>query len=355
MLKNLLESNIDRQNILNNPFALEKIEEEVKNFSYFEMENKIFILKQDVAKFYEVDERTLERAVSENEQELRQNGYKILTGERLKIAKSLYVSDKNVGDLRDSKFAGSWGVFDFRSFLNIGMLLTNSKVAGRLRSKILDIVIGVMNEKLGQNRKYVNQKDPLYSFTFGKYQDYHQELNNSLRDYLEMGNTKYIYFNDKIYQFLFLERYKEYKILLNLKGKEKPIQTHYSEVITTISTFETAFAEEIKDKSRELERKLSKIDTETVFNKLISKKMWEPLLGFSREIIASRDLVFRQILHPNLADNIRELSMEEYQKFISKKPLSNPLYPEEEKQFLENRTQDLFAGDIDILIRMKNK
>lgn len=47
--------------------------------------------------------------------------------------------------------------------------------------------------------------------------------------------------------------------------------------------------------------------------------MWQPLLNFAREIIASRDLWFRNILHPNLVDNIRELSTEEYQKFIPDK------------------------------------
>ena len=142
----ITQSNIDRQNILNNPFALEKIQQEVKNFPYFEMEDKIFILKQDVANFYQVDERTLERLIQENEQELRKNGYQILTGESLKIAKKQYVSDNNVGDLDNrknfrtkadeigangyanrrctgdlgnSKFAGSWGIFDFRAFLNV--------------------------------------------------------------------------------------------------------------------------------------------------------------------------------------------------------------------------------------------
>ena len=64
-----------------------------------------------------------------------------------------------------------------------------------------------------------------------------------------MGNNKYPYFNDRIYQFLFLEKYKEYKSLLELKSTEKPISTHYSEVITTISTFEIDFAQEIREKS----------------------------------------------------------------------------------------------------------
>lgn len=42
------------------------------------------------------------------------------------------------------------GLFDFRSFLNIGMLLTTSEKAKQVRSLMLDIVISVINEKTGQ-------------------------------------------------------------------------------------------------------------------------------------------------------------------------------------------------------------
>ena len=40
-------------------------------------------------------------------------------------------------------------IFDFRSFLNIGMLLTTSEKAKQVRSLMLDIVIAIINEKTG--------------------------------------------------------------------------------------------------------------------------------------------------------------------------------------------------------------
>jgi len=118
-MTDITQSNIDRQNILNNPFALTKIQEEIKNFPYFEMESKIFILKQDAAEFYQVDERTLERLVEENEQELRKNGYEVLTGKRLKIAKSIYVSDNNVGTRNDDlNFTPKADEIDEKQYVN---------------------------------------------------------------------------------------------------------------------------------------------------------------------------------------------------------------------------------------------
>lgn len=41
------------------------------------------------------------------------------------------------------------GLFDFRSFLNLGMLLTTSDKAKYVRARILDIVIATINEKTG--------------------------------------------------------------------------------------------------------------------------------------------------------------------------------------------------------------
>ena len=86
--------------------------------------------------------------------------------------------------------------------------------------------------------------------------------------------------------------------------------------------------------------------------------MWQPLLHFSREIIASRDLGFRNILHPNLGDQIKPISAEEYQRFISQASLQNPLTEAENQQITENQTQDLFEQieqDKNIYKRLKNK
>ncbi len=84
-----------------------------------------------VATYFDVDERTIERYVSDNIDEISSNGYEIVKGARLKafikcIAEQ-DVPDINVGNIssRTSQIA----LFDFRAFLNVAMLLVESKNA----------------------------------------------------------------------------------------------------------------------------------------------------------------------------------------------------------------------------------
>jgi hypothetical protein len=48
------------------------------------------------------------------------------------------------------------GVFNFRAFLNPGMLLTESEKAKALRSVVFDIVIDTLNQKGGGSTRYIN-------------------------------------------------------------------------------------------------------------------------------------------------------------------------------------------------------
>jgi hypothetical protein len=47
----------------------------------------------------EVDDRTIERYLASNGEELKQNGYRFLKGKALKDFKKLHVSDIYVGDM----------------------------------------------------------------------------------------------------------------------------------------------------------------------------------------------------------------------------------------------------------------
>ncbi len=60
-------------------------------------------------------------------------------GNSLKELKLHFVRDINV-----PKFTRQLGVFSFRAFLNIGMLLTESERAKQLCTRILDIIIATM-------------------------------------------------------------------------------------------------------------------------------------------------------------------------------------------------------------------
>jgi len=54
MSKDLTNSSIDRQNILNNPYALQQIEKATR-IQGIPFEGKIVLLREQVATFFEVD------------------------------------------------------------------------------------------------------------------------------------------------------------------------------------------------------------------------------------------------------------------------------------------------------------
>ena len=66
-----------------------------------------------------------------HKEELEFNGYFICKGENLKEFKSKFGKDINVPTKTTVL-----GLFDFRSFLNIGMLLTRSEKAKMVRSRV---------------------------------------------------------------------------------------------------------------------------------------------------------------------------------------------------------------------------
>ena len=73
MAKDLTNSVIDRQNILNNDMAIEEIK---KNISVpgIVIDDKIYFTVEYVASFYEVDPRTIRRYIENNSKEFNENG-----------------------------------------------------------------------------------------------------------------------------------------------------------------------------------------------------------------------------------------------------------------------------------------
>ena len=84
--------------------------------------------KKMVAEFYNVDISTIDRYLYANGDELKHNGYILSKGKQLKDFK-LYFGYL----INEASKTTQLGLFNFRSFLNIGMLLTESETAKRLR------------------------------------------------------------------------------------------------------------------------------------------------------------------------------------------------------------------------------
>jgi hypothetical protein len=79
MGKDLTTSGIDRQNILNNPYALAEIEK-AAGIQGIPFDGKTVVLKEQVAAFFEVTPRTIENYLEKNGEELSKNGYAVLKG-----------------------------------------------------------------------------------------------------------------------------------------------------------------------------------------------------------------------------------------------------------------------------------
>ena len=85
-MNDLTVSNIERQNVLNNKYAVAKIQDNL-GITGMEFEGEYRFTKKMVADFYEVDISTINRYLAEYENELKYNGYVLCKGKRLKELK----------------------------------------------------------------------------------------------------------------------------------------------------------------------------------------------------------------------------------------------------------------------------
>lgn len=317
MDKNLTNSAVVRQNILNNTYALQEIQKAV-GIEGLLFDNEFRFTKKQLAQFFEITERTIDNYLEKYENELAKNGYEVIKGKRLAEFK-LAVSQKYGHETDFATKVTKLGIFDFRSFLNIAMLLTESEKAKELRSAILDIVIDTINKRTGGGTKYINQRDEDFVVNLLRGEDYRREFTDALRDCVAMGNFKYIVYTNKIYTSIFKENADEYRKILKLEASENVRHTMYSEVLDLISSYETGFADILRTESQRLNRKLSHYEVDAAFRKFENLKLWEPLREKARQKMASRDLCFRDALHQNLQEYISSVPKEDFDRFLGEK------------------------------------
>lgn len=334
MAKDLTNSNVDRQNILNNPYALEAIKDQIK-LPVFIFEGKAIFFKEQVADFFEVSIRTIENYLTKYNEELTANGYEVLRGKRLQNLK-MHIKNNNDTEIDFGNIkVPMLGIFDFKSFLNLAMLMVESERARVLRQLILDIVIDTINARTGGGTKYINQRDEDFLYSWFQEENYRQKFTDALRDYVDMGNFKYATYTDKIYTSIFREKAKEYRTILKLKEKDKVRETLYSEVLDLVSSYEYGFADVLKQESEKKGRKLSYHEVDELYREFESQALWKPLIEKARTLMASRDLAFRDALHQKLAGYISPLPAEEFERFLGEKSMELADRLEEAKDVLK--------------------
>jgi hypothetical protein len=312
MAKQLPDSSLDRSNILNNNLALDTLKEHLQiNGVVFEDELK-YTAKQ-VADFYGVDRKTVNRYLTSHADELRSNGYEVYSGVKLQMFKEFG------RDIDVPTKTTVIGVFNFKAFINLGLLLQESERARILRRAILDLVLDVVSANAGGNTKYINHQDESYMMSLYLGENYREQFKNALASYVDEGQYKIASYTNEIYKSIFKERAQDYKELLSLDKHENVRDTMYTEVITTISMYETGLAYEIEKKYKDVGRKLTSSEVKQIFREFSENPIWIPQLEMVRVKMASRDYGLRSVKHKKLEKYISPMDSADFEKFLGKK------------------------------------
>lgn len=302
-----------RLSILNNPFLPERILGGI-NVEFTQFNSELLLTTQQVADFFEVDGRTIRRLIEDNREEFEKNGYRNLRDEELAMFRN-FVKDKNVLNKKTRIIS----VFNFKAFLNAGMLLKGSEKARILRQLLLDTTIAIIHEKTGGDVKYINQRDENFLPALFNNENYNAKFKKALAQFVDMGNGKFPKFNNLVYKVVFKESAQKYKETLELSSNDKTRDTMYSEVLNAISSVENGVAGLLEMEFRKLNRKLTKVEAESLFEELDENPFLKPQIEDARTKMASFDADFRRKNHQSIAEYISPLNPEAYERFLGKK------------------------------------
>ena len=143
VLNDILEKEELRQEILNNNRSL-NIMDEYKTITT--INNMEYETLDRVAEYFEVDYECMRVLIQRHKHELIKNGLLILNGSKTREIlvenKMLFTNYRGYFIADNRKFANKSNILvNKRCFLNMAMLLRDSKVAQDIRSKILNIVL----------------------------------------------------------------------------------------------------------------------------------------------------------------------------------------------------------------------
>lgn len=310
-MSDLTTSQHQRQNILNNRYALHAAEQHLGLGGVIYVNETVFT-KQQVTELFDISDATVERYISSHGDELKASGYQLLKGKNLNDFKSLAF-----GTLMDEGTKiRVLGVFSFRAVLNLAMLLTESERAKAIRSRLLDIVMDVLAERTGGHTKYINQRDDRYLTAAFQEQSYRRLFTDALDSWVVDSQWKYVRFTNLIYQSIFKENAADYRKVLKLAAKENIRETMYSEVLTLIASYESGIAHELEKASTAKGQKLTMQEVEALFAQFESHPLFKPLILEARTKMASRDLGFRDALHHKLEAYIQSVPEADFDRFL---------------------------------------
>ena len=183
---------------------------------------------------------------------------------------------------------------------------------------ILDLVIATIHEKTGGGTKFINRRDANYIPAAITEENYRRNLTSAISQYVQGHHTyKYAQVTDLIYKAVFKENAKEYREILCLDSKDNVRHTLYAEVLLVISSFENGVGAAIQEQYKQNgKKKLTIEEVEQIVGELAENPMQKPYLNDARTKMASRDFSFRDAYHGNIAEYLKAVTPEEFERFI---------------------------------------
>lgn len=167
-----------------------------------------------------------------------------------------------------------------------------------------------------ENPKFINQISQNYLETRVETKSYRRDFTDSIKWFVESDN--YAMFTNMVYDFIFWEKAKEYRELLQLSQKDATRDTMYIDVLIIIGGIETGFAEELKTIYEKWWKKLTESEVVKSFKEYSSKKHFEVYKKQARRIMATYDEELRGITHTALVNYKKEFTSEDIQKLLWK-------------------------------------
>lgn len=142
-----------------------------------------------------------------------------------------------------------------------------------------------------------------------------------------------------IYKAIFKENAKEYREVLRLGSKDNVRHTLYAEVLLVISSFENGVGCRVETVCKGKNRQLTIEEVGEIINQLANAPSQQPYLNDARTKMASRDYGFRDAYHGNIAEYLKAVTPEEFERFIGLESIDFDKILEENKDVLKRLKQ----------------
>ncbi|KJR97996.1 MAG: hypothetical protein VR68_11910 [Peptococcaceae bacterium BRH_c4a] len=197
----LVESKTARQQMIGRCSILDKI----KVLPYLTKDARSTI--QQAAAYYEVSEKTIDTVLKRNQEEFKEDGIKVVSGQELKTI----LCDLHDEGSKSSK-TRKLTLLPKRAVLRLGMLLTESEVAKTVRNYLLNL------EEVAEP----DQKEWSLQRELSKAK--RRTVTDAIRDYIEESPNKrwqYKHFTDLVYRKIFGKSAKELRLEMCVRDNDQ--------------------------------------------------------------------------------------------------------------------------------------